>query len=192
MRRSDAARAAAIVASIAMASACTHVPLSSPDGLSVGAPHPLLQHRAPGLSAADAISGARFDAKSLEGKVVVVHFWASWADASRSTLPKLQALYAKYKDRGVEIVALSVDDSSAPIGDVTDAFGVSFPVAWDSRKDVIRQWLVKSVPASFVVDRRGFVRAAFVGYQDGVDVEIETDLKLLTVDSAAPSGIARK
>src|SRR5207244_3707477 len=96
----------------------------------------------------------------------------------------LQALYAKYKDRGVEIIALSVDDDRTAIDEMVAGVGVDFSVAWDENKQVAGRWFVKSVPSSFVIDRRGVVRAAFVRYEDGVEVEIETDVRILTADPA--------
>lgn len=195
MRSSSLALGLALAAVAALAMtlpSCAHPQLSSPDGLALGGPHPLLQHRAPTISVGPENIGARLDAK-YDGKVVIVHFWATWAEASRATLPKLEVLYAKYKHRGVEIVALSVDDDRDSIDELVASTGVHFPVVWDARKDVVRQWLVKGVPASFVVDRRGVVRAAFLGYEDGVEVEIETDVKLLTADPPSGSGgLARK
>jgi alkyl hydroperoxide reductase subunit AhpC len=161
------------------ASSCSTPRLASSDGLALGAPHPLLADHAPDFTHATPIRGAPIDPKAYEGKVTVVHFWAAWSDESRATLPKLQALYAKYKDRGVAIVALSVDDERGAIDDAIDGASVDFPVAWDATKEVAGRWLVRRVPSSFVIDRRGVVRAAFVRYEDGVEVEIETDVKIL-------------
>lgn len=190
MRCSDLVVGIAIGALAMTAASCARPRLSSPDGLALGAPHPLLQRRAPAISGS---AGAPRDAK-YDGKVIVVHFWATWSEASRATLPKLEALYAKYKDRGVEIVALSVDDDKEASDELVARTGVKFAVVWDERKEIVRHWLVKGVPASFVVDRRGVVRAAFLGYEDGVEVEIETDVKLLSADPVARGrdGIAGK
>ena len=188
MRCSDLVVGMAIAALATTAASCARPRLSSPDGLALGAPHPLLQRRAPAITVSSGSASAPLDAK-YDGKVIVVHFWATWSEASRATLPKLEALYAKYKDRGVEIVALSVDDDKDAIDELVARTGVKFAVVWDERKEIVRHWLVKGVPASFVVDRRGVVRAAFLGYEDGVEVEIETDVKLL---SAEPVGRGRE
>jgi peroxiredoxin len=162
-----------------LAMSCAHPRLSSPDGLALGTLHPLLQQRAPDFTRAKVARGAELDAKAFDGKVTIVHFWAAWSDASRETLPKLQALHARYKDRGVAVVALSVDDERAPIDELVASNGLEFPVAWDENKAVAGAWLVRSVPSSFVIDRNGVVRAAFVRYDDGSLVEIETDVKIL-------------
>lgn len=172
-----------VVLALALAAtSCGKMRVFSADGIAIGHKHPLLEKRAP-VASAPAIRGGA--PPPFDGKVTIVHFWASWSDDARATLPKMQALHAKYKDRGVQVVALALDDERAPIDDALDAMGASFPVGWDARKEVARAWLVRGVPTSFVVDRRGVVRAAFVRYDDGVDVEIETDVKILTADGTA-------
>jgi len=162
---------------------CAHARPLEADGLAAGAPHPLVHQRAPSVSIVD-IDGAILDSARLDGKVTVVHFFATWADASRATLPKLEELYERYHRQGVEIVALSVDDDGLAVSDFARTYGARFTVAWDQRKDVVRHWLVRHVPCSFVVDRHGVVRAAFVGAHDGFEVEIETDLKILAAADA--------
>jgi peroxiredoxin len=160
--------------------ACARTHATLPDSI-VSAAHPLLEKPAPPI-AAPSIGGAKLDTRSMVGSVVVVHFWATWSEGSRQMLPKLAALYAKYKGRGLEVVALSIDDDPARVSELAREVGVDFPLAWDDHKEIVRHWLVDKLPASFVVDRRGVVRAAFLGYEDGLEVEIESDIRLLAGD----------
>jgi len=55
------------------------------------------------------LSGNRLDDRTLEGKVVLLDFWATWCGPCLAKLPHLRLLYQKYKDRGFEIVSYSVD-----------------------------------------------------------------------------------
>jgi peroxiredoxin len=166
-------------------SSCARARSVLPDSI-VSGDHPLLERAAPPV-AAPAITGGKIDTRSMIGSVVVVHFWATWSDGSRQMLPKLAALYAKYKGRGLEVVALSIDDDPARVQELTREVGVDFPIAWDEHKETVRHWLVEKLPASFVVDRRGIVRAAFLGYEDGLEVEIESDVRLLAGDDLSAS-----
>jgi len=55
------------------------------------------------------MSGNRFDERTLDGKVVLLDFWATWCGPCLAKLPHLRLLYQRYKDRGFEIVSYSVD-----------------------------------------------------------------------------------
>lgn len=62
-----------------------------------------------------------FDPDSLKGKFVVVDFWASWCGPCRAEFPHLREFYTKYKDRGLEIVGINLDESPEAMQQVFDA-----------------------------------------------------------------------
>ena len=157
------------------------------DGLAQGAPHPLVGRAAPPLSA-QALDGGEislFPARPTESRVTIVHFWATWSDASKQTLPKLAQIWNKYRASGLDVLAVSIDDVAANVPDFARTYGVKYPVAWDGNKSVVRRWLAREVPATFVVDAHGVVRAAFLAYDDGFESEVEIDVRILTAERDA-------
>jgi peroxiredoxin len=56
-------------------------------------------------------------------------------------------------------------------------YGVTFIVGWDEDKAIARAYKPETMPSSYVVDRRGFVRFAHLGYHDGEEVEVEREIK---------------
>jgi peroxiredoxin len=172
------------------ASACASAKTSRGDVLSQGSPHPLIGRPAPVFTTATLDGGevslhsARAEGRS-DAHVTVVHFFATWAEASKETLPKLEQLWSKYHASGLEVIALSVDDIAAPVPDFVRTYGVKYPVAWDGGKALVRHWLAPEVPATFIIDARGVVRAAFLGYDDGFESEIEIDVRILTAERDA-------
>ncbi|MCA9219743.1 MAG: TlpA family protein disulfide reductase, partial [Planctomycetales bacterium] len=57
------------------------------------------------------MSGEPLDTASLEGKVVLVDFWATWCGPCRAEFPNMKEAYAKYKDKGFEIIGVNLDDT---------------------------------------------------------------------------------
>lgn len=113
------------------------------------------------------------------GKVVVVHFWATWCGPCAKSFPMLQALYAKYKGRGLEVAAISVDDEKSGIADFARRHGANFPVAWDDGHRVAQAYQVDTMPSTMLVDQNGNVARTFQGYHDGQDAELEGEIKAL-------------
>lgn len=62
----------------------------------------------------ETIGGEEFVLSSLKGKYVVLDFWASWCGPCRASIPGIKEVYAKYKDKGVEIVGISCDRTAEP------------------------------------------------------------------------------
>jgi len=113
------------------------------------------------------------------GKVMVVDFWATWCEPCKKSFPKLQELYTKYKASGLEIAAISEDDDKGGIVDFAKTYGAKFPVGWDGDKSVAKKWQPKSMPSTFIVDRKGVIKFTHTGYHDGEEAEIEKEIKSL-------------
>jgi thiol-disulfide isomerase/thioredoxin len=113
------------------------------------------------------------------GKVMVVDFWATWCEPCKKSFPKLQELYTKYKASGVEIAALSEDDDKGGINDFAKTYGAKFPVGWDGDKSIAKKYQPKSMPSTFIVDKKGVIKFVHTGYHDGEEAEIEKEIKSL-------------
>jgi cytochrome c biogenesis protein CcmG, thiol:disulfide interchange protein DsbE len=113
------------------------------------------------------------------GKVMIVDFWATWCEPCKKSFPKLQELYTKYKASGLEIAAISEDDDKGGIVDFAKTYGAKFPVGWDGDKNIAKKWQPKSMPSTFIVDRKGVVKFTHTGYHDGEELEIEKEIKSL-------------
>jgi peroxiredoxin len=143
-------------------------------GASVGAP-------VPHFALASIDGGPRITSASLAGKVVVVHFWATFCMPCTKSIPALQALHAKYASRGVAIVGVSEDDRDdfARIPAFVAAQGAQFAVAWDGDHALAMRWRPNQMPATYVVDRAGILRFAHDGYHPGEEVAIEQEIASL-------------
>jgi peroxiredoxin len=141
------------------------------------ASHPLIGNPAPGFQMEAANHKGKVSMAGLNGKVVIVDFWATWCEPCKKSFPKLQELYVKYKTSGLQIVGFSEDDEKSGISDFGSSYGADFPLLWDGDKAVAGKWNPGSMPSTFIVDRKGVVRFIHRGYHDGEEVEIEKELK---------------
>jgi peroxiredoxin len=143
------------------------------------AKHPLLGSPAPDFTAASVNGKGKAAVKASSGKVLIVDFWATWCEPCKKSFPKLEDLYVKFKTSGMDLIAVSEDDENSGLTDFGATFGAKFPLVWDSGKAIAGKWQPKSMPSTFIVDKKGIVRFVHLGYHDGEEVEIEKEVKSL-------------
>ena len=107
-----------------------------------------------------ALNGDSVSLESQRGKVVLFNIWATWCHPCRDEIPELQELHVKYRDRGLELVGVSVDadGSDEAIRAFMKDFEMTYPVWRDPDERVSTQFLVVGVPATFLIDREGVLR----------------------------------
>jgi cytochrome c biogenesis protein CcmG/thiol:disulfide interchange protein DsbE len=112
-----------------------------------------------------ALSGDSVSLASLRGKVVLLNIWATWCHPCRTEIPELRALHAKYKDRGLELVGVSVDADGTDdaIKGFMEEFRMTYPVWRDPDERVSTKFLTIGVPATYLIDRDGILRWRMTG-----------------------------
>lgn len=109
------------------------------------------------------LDGKALGAQALEGKAVLVVFWATWCPTCQKELPQLQALYEKHRDKGFEILALSIDADRFTVEEFWKDHDYRFPVAMRAPAHVRVFGPIKAIPALYLIDRRGVLRMTRVG-----------------------------
>lgn len=123
-----------------------------------GAPVDSVDFELPALSA-----GTQRTLQSFEGEVVLLNFWASWCPPCIEEMPAMQALYEDLGGEGFEIVAVNLQEDPETVRSFMDEHGFDFPVLLDRDGSVAREYGVRGIPTSYVVDPRGRLVAMYVG-----------------------------
>lgn len=122
--------------------------------------------RAPGLPFALIIvtpSGEKIKTKQYFGDVVVVHFWASWNKASVEQIAKLADLQERFKDRGLRIIGVSLDQDREKFDSVIRDRNVTWPQMYDPKGhegEIVMATGVVELPLVFTIDRMGLAYSA--------------------------------
>ena len=108
--------------------------------------------------------GAKLDLADLRGKVVVLNFWASWCyPACYEEAPALERGWKSYRDRGVVVVGVDIQDKDEAARKFINDFRLTFANAPDPGGKVSVDYGVYGVPETFFIDREGRIRAKHVG-----------------------------
>jgi thiol-disulfide isomerase/thioredoxin len=119
-----------------------------------------------------ALDGKPITVAALQGKVVLLNFWATWCGPCRAEIPDLVALQERYKGR-LQIIGLNVDDEEADIKHYVQETGINYPVAMTSNDVRIQFGGIPALPTSFVLDTEGRVVQKHVGLWNPAVYETE-------------------
>ncbi|BBO23173.1 MAG: redoxin domain-containing protein [Fimbriimonadaceae bacterium] len=123
---------------------------------------PVLPRPVPEFALVDT-TGKTWDAESMKGKLVLVDFWATWCAPCKAMMPMLDKLHARYKEKGFEILSVSIDEKQPNLDKFLKGHKFPNPVLHDDQR-TWQKWGVKNIPAMFLV-RDGQIIAQWTGKQ---------------------------
>ncbi|WP_373892947.1 thiol-disulfide oxidoreductase ResA [Virgibacillus sp. CBA3643] len=99
----------------------------------------------------------------LRGKGVMLNFWGTWCEPCKDEMPYMQDLYPEYKDKGIEIVAVSLDATEIVINRFIDNYDLTFPVPHDTTGEVMDLYKVGPLPTTFFISPEGEITEVIEG-----------------------------
>ena len=155
---------------------------------------PQVDFEAPNFSLKDP-SGKTVELRQLRGKPVLLNFWATWCAPCRDEMPELEQLYREHKDKGLVVLAVSMDEARAArdipefLKEGSPSIGSNtFPVALDLNQEVVKQYKLLGVPQSYFIDPAGVIRVVQPRVMNRDMMQEGLKLILPAAPSGAPSG----
>lgn len=105
--------------------------------------------------------------EDLEGRAVVINFWASWCIPCREEAPLFQKAWESYRDEGVVFLGVNIKDAQSDAREFVKEFGITYPVVRDLEQTLTQDFGVKGLPETFFVDHRWTFIGAISGTASG-------------------------
>jgi thiol-disulfide isomerase/thioredoxin len=154
--------------------------LSAPTALAVA-----VGDAAPGCALSPLGESQNLDLSEYKGKVVYVDFWASWCGPCAKSFPFLNEMNQQFKDRGLQIVGVNLDENADDAKAFLAKYPAGFTVAADAGNQCARDFDVKAMPSSYIIDRQGVVHHVHLGFRPGEAREVRMLVEKLLGDKVA-------
>jgi cytochrome c biogenesis protein CcmG, thiol:disulfide interchange protein DsbE len=123
----------------------------------------------------------------LRGKAVWINFWASWCPPCQYETPIVRSMDEKYRDRGLEIIAVQVQQTVDAGRDYADRYGLEYTIGADVTGSIFHAYRVFALPTQFFIDPEGRIRTIVNGPLDEQRATQLIESILPPGSSAAPS-----
>ncbi|HFD86293.1 MAG TPA: TlpA family protein disulfide reductase [Gammaproteobacteria bacterium] len=131
---------------------------------------------APGLQAAD----SSLDLGKYKGKAVYLDFWASWCVPCKKSFPWMQEMQAKYGDRGLQIVAVNLDENPKDADRFLARFpDINFTIVRDPKGKYAESYQVSGMPTALLFDAEGNEAGRHVGFRSAKKITYEATIRAL-------------
>ncbi|CAN8139265.1 cytochrome c biogenesis protein CcmG, thiol:disulfide interchange protein DsbE [uncultured Thiomicrorhabdus sp.] len=113
--------------------------------------------------------GRMVDLQAMQGKVVLVNFWASWCPPCVHEMPSMAMLKQSLEGKPFDILAVNLGESKEAIAEFEKTFTLNFPILLDPQGQAVKDWQVFAYPSSYLIDAQGQIRYALFGGTDWME-----------------------
>jgi thiol-disulfide isomerase/thioredoxin/small nuclear ribonucleoprotein (snRNP)-like protein len=135
------------------------------------------------------LGGGRTSLRELQGKIVVLDFWASWCGPCVKAMPEVIAVTDEFADKGVYMIALNQEEQEKLIGAFLISNGLKARVGLDRNAAIARQFGVDAIPQTIVIDQQGLIAGHAIGATPNLGDSLKTLIEelLKPKDDADPA-----
>lgn len=105
-----------------------------------------------------------FSLDNYKGKVVYLDFWASWCGPCKESFPWLNSLQKRYKDKNLLVIGINLDKDKSKADDFLKEHPAEFPLFFNPEGNLAKQFGVKGMPYSVIIDKNGKVVHSHIGF----------------------------
>jgi peroxiredoxin len=124
-------------------------------------------------------NGRTITPSDFGGKLLVLHFWATWCGGCVEEIPSLEVFQREYGPQGVVVLGVSVDANPKLYQRFMEQFKVSYATSRDPSWDIAASYGTFQLPESYVIDRSGKVVQKIIAAQNWADPQFVQSLKKL-------------
>ena len=112
------------------------------------------------------LNGNEVHLEDYRGKIIFLNFWTTWCPACLVEMPSMEKLYRKFKNDDFVILAVDMQEDLETVKKFKAKFKLSFPILLDEEGVVASYYGVRAIPATYFIDRAGYLYAAAMGARD--------------------------
>jgi peroxiredoxin len=113
------------------------------------------------------LNGESLRLSELQGRPLIVNFWATWCATCRAETPDLIEIYETHSGAGLLLLGINLRENDGAVAGFVEDFGISYPILFDRDGDVAGAWRIGGpnggVPSTYFIDRDGVVRKVVFG-----------------------------
>lgn len=94
----------------------------------------------------------------FKGQGIMLNFWGTWCKPCEDEMPYMQALYPEYKEKGIEIIAVSLDNTELVVDRFIDKYDLTFPIPHDKTGEVRDLYKIGPIPSSIFINPDGEIQ----------------------------------
>ncbi len=111
--------------------------------------------------------GSNVRLSEFRGQVVLVNFWARYADESREEMAELDRIDGTYRSAGLVVLGVSVDEDAGRAREFVKSRKTGYPMLFETGPTLGQRYHLQKMPMTVLVDRSGTVRHSHVGFKRG-------------------------
>jgi thiol-disulfide isomerase/thioredoxin len=129
-------------------------------------------------------SGTPFSLEKMQGRVILLDFWGSWCGPCRASMPHLQQLYSRYKNKGFEIIGIAqergktLDDSKKSWRKAIEELNLPWTNVLNNENkeqmDIVKEYQISGFPTKILVDENGkIILRVIASATDDIDIALK-------------------
>ncbi len=118
------------------------------------------------------LEGGKISLKDYRGKWVFINFWATWCPPCIKEMPDMESFYNKFKKHNFVMLAVSIDKKKKLVEKFVKKYNLTFEIFFDPKTKVAKQFGVKGIPATFVINPQGEIISQASGPREWMDPSI--------------------